>query len=148
MFRAAMAICPLILILSVTTGTLSGRQGLPKKPPALVRDTGVAEGKTEAEAVVKKEYNPPLAEKNLTIGNSYFKKGNYDAAISRYLEAIDYYPNLYAAHDALGRAYEKKGDDAKALTVYRDFLAKYPDSPKAGEFKSRIKRLEKKSAEC
>jgi tetratricopeptide (TPR) repeat protein len=103
----------------------------------------VAEGKTDAETAAKKNYSPMLAEENLKIGDSYFKKGNYDAAISRYRDAIEYQPNLVQAYDRLGRAYEKKGDKAKALAVYKDFLNKYPDSPKAADFKSRSGRLEK-----
>ena len=116
----------------------------PKKPPTIIRDTGVAEGKVDAETVVNKEYNPILAEKNLKIGDFYFKKGNYDAAIPRYQDAIEYQPSLVAAYDALGRAYEKKGDKVKAIAIYADFLKKFPNSPKAPEFKSRSNRLEKK----
>lgn len=139
---AVFSIC-LALILSALTGVGFPQQASTKKPPALIRDTGVAEGKTEAEAVLKKEYNPGLADKNLKIGNFYLKKGNYDAAIQRFQDAIDYQPNLVAAYDALGRAHEKNGDKAKALAVYKDFLAKYPDSSKASDFKSRSARLEK-----
>jgi tetratricopeptide (TPR) repeat protein len=133
----------LALILSAYTSAGFPRQTTAKKPPALIRDTGVAEGKTEAETVLKKEYNPRLAQKSLEVGKDYFKRGNSEAAISRFLEAIEYQPNLAAAYDALGRAYEKTGDKAKALAVYKDFLAKYPDSPKASDFKSRSARLEK-----
>jgi tetratricopeptide (TPR) repeat protein len=143
MLRVKRWICCLMTVLPALAGTGLPQQQPPKRPPELIRDTGVAEGKTDAETVVKKEYNPLLADKNLKIGNSYFKKGNYEAAISRYQDAIEYQPSLFAAHDALGRAYEKKQDKVRALEVYRNFLGKYPDSSKASEFKSRIARLEK-----
>lgn len=133
----------LLLVLPALAGAGFIQQAPPKKPPGLIRDTGVAEGKTEAEAVIKKEYNPLLAGQNLKIGNFYFKKGNYDAAIPRFQDAIEYQPSLVAAYDALGRAYEKKGDKAKAVAVYNDFLTKYPDASKASDFKSRAARLEK-----
>jgi tetratricopeptide (TPR) repeat protein len=141
--RVAVGSFCLAVVLCALTGVGFTQQAPPRKPPALIRDTGVAEGKTEPEAVLKKEYNPGLADQNLKIGNFYFKKGNYDAAIQRFQDAIDYQPNLVAAYDALGRAHEKNGDKAKALAVYKDFLAKYPDSSKASEFKSRSARLEK-----
>jgi tetratricopeptide (TPR) repeat protein len=115
-----------------------------QKPPALIRDTGVAEGKADAETVVKKEYSPIRAAESLKIGDFYLKKKNYIAAIERYRDAIEYQPNLIAAYDALGRAYEKSGVNDKALAAYRDFLQKFPESPKAPEFRSRCARLEKK----
>ena len=115
-----------------------------QKPPVLIRDTGVAEGKEGAETVKKKELSPLLAAENLKVGDFYLKKKNYPAAIQRYLDAIEYQPNLVAAYDALGRAYEKSGAYAKALGVYQDFLKKYPESPKAPDFKSRSAQLEKK----
>jgi tetratricopeptide (TPR) repeat protein len=126
----------------------------PQKPPALIRDTGVADGKTKPEAAKEKEkgYNPLEAKHDLEIGNYYFKQGNYIGAIERYRDAIEYQPNLFAAYDALGRAYEKKADKDKtpeerqadrdmALAVYRNFLKSYPSSPKAAEFRSRCDRL-------
>jgi tetratricopeptide (TPR) repeat protein len=123
-----------------------GQQAPPRKPPTIIRDTGVAEGKTDAETAVKKEYNPALAEANLEKGKFYLKSGNYDAAISRFQDAIEYHPKLAEAYDGLGRALEKKGDKQKALTVYLDFVKKNPTAPKAGEFKSRGERLEKELA--
>ena len=126
-------------------------QDPPRKPPKLIRDTGVAEGKSDAETVKKKEFNPMLAEENLQIGNFYYKRGNYPAAFERYKEAIEYQPDLIAARDALGRAieklgrdYEKKKEKDKAIALYKEFLAMFPNAPKSPEFKSRIASLEKK----
>ncbi len=135
--------CLVLGIFGLPAVGIAQHQAPPKKPPGLVRDTGVADGKTDAETAAKKEYSPMLAEKSLKIGDFYFKRGNYDAAIPRYQDAIEYQPNLVQAYDGLGRAYEKKGDKAKALAVYKVFLNKYPDSPKAADFKSRSERLEK-----
>jgi tetratricopeptide (TPR) repeat protein len=143
MLRPGRFILCLILPLIGGSGTGFSQQSLPKRPPTIIRDTGVAEGKTDAETAVKKEYNPALAEENLKVGSFYLKRGNIDAAIQRYREALDYNPKLVEAFDALGRAYEKKGDKAKALEVYRDFVKQNPDSPKAADFKSRGDRLEK-----
>jgi tetratricopeptide (TPR) repeat protein len=114
------------------------------RKPSLIRDTGVAEGKEDPEASKAKVYNPMEAERSVKIGEYYFKRKNYDAAIARYLEALEYQPNRIEAFEALGRAYEKKGDLAKALALYKDFVDKYPSSPKAADFQSRITRLEKK----
>jgi tetratricopeptide (TPR) repeat protein len=144
------------LVLGFCTLMIAGfAQTTPQKPPALIRDTGVAEGKANPETVKEKEYNPMKAEQSLKIGDFYFKQGNYLAAIGRYQDAIDYQPSLFAAYDALGRAYEKKADKDKtpeekkadrdkALAVYRSFLKTYPSSPKAAEFQARCDRLQAK----
>jgi len=126
-------------------------QDPPRKPPKLIRDTGVAEGKSDAETAKKKEFNPMLAEENLQIGNFYYKRGNYPAALERYRDALEHQPNLIAARDAMSRAvdrlghdYEKKKEKDKAVVLYKEFLALFPETPKSAEFKSRIASLETK----
>ena len=115
--------------------------------PGLIRDTDTAEGKEEAPPK-EKTYDPMEAEKSVKIGNFYFKKKNYSAAIQRYLEALDYQPSLMVAYDNLGRAYEKNNNHEKALQVYRDYIQKNPSSEIVSEFTSRIARLEKKTTQA
>jgi tetratricopeptide (TPR) repeat protein len=128
----------------ILAGPLDAAAQSPKRP-ALIRDTDVAEGKNETEADKEKVYNPMMAEKCVDVGNFYLKRKNYAAAIERYLEALEYQPNLISAFEALGRAYEKDGKPAKALEVYNDFLRKYPNSPKSPDFRSKAAKLERKS---
>ncbi len=122
---------------------VSGFSQTHPKEPALIRDTDKAEGRDEPVADKPKEHDPILSEKSIKIGDYYFKRKNYVAAIQRYLEAIEYEPESTAAYEALGRAYEKNDQNPKALEVYRDFLRKNPDSPKASEFRMKIAKLEK-----
>jgi tetratricopeptide (TPR) repeat protein len=138
-------ILPLCLIwILFSMFNLSAQNQTPRKPPELIRDTDTAEGKADTEAPAKKEYNPLLAEQNVDIGNFYFKKRNYDAAIQRYLEAIEYQPDSVRAYEALTRAYEKKGDTKEAINAYKEFIEHNPDSPKSQEFRIRLAKLEKK----
>jgi tetratricopeptide (TPR) repeat protein len=120
---------------------------LAQKPrePALIRDTDAAEGKENADAAMPKEPNPMRAEENLDIGNFYFKKKNYPAAIQRYLEALAYQPNFIRAYEALARAYEKNDELDKAMDTYRNFLKKYPDSPKSSDFLGKLSKLKKRA---
>ena len=113
--------------------------------PALIRDTDAAEGKEEPDVEQEKVYNPMMAEKTLKIGDFYYKRKNYTAAIQRYLEALQYQPNRVETYEALGRTYEKTGEISKAVTLYRDFITKNPDSPKTPEFRLKLAKLEKKS---
>ena len=63
------------------------------RKPALIRDTEKAEEKDEADADQPKELNPLLSEQNLKIGDFYYKKKNYVAAIQRYKDSIEYQPD-------------------------------------------------------
>jgi tetratricopeptide (TPR) repeat protein len=132
------------IFLPLGSATPAPQQRRPGRP-ALIRDTDAAEGKEEPDVEQEKVYNPMMAEKTLKIGDFYFKRKNYAAAIQRYIEALQYQPNRVDAYEALGRTYEKTGDISKAVTLYKDFIAKNPDSAKASEFRSKLARLEKKS---
>jgi len=133
----------MLLVCSTTHVMVSQEQ--PQRRPELIIDTDIAEGKEEETEVEEpKEYNPLLASQNLKVGNYYFKKKNYDAAIQRYLEAIGFQPNLSDAYTALARAYEKNGSLSKAIQVFREFIQKNPDSPKVAEFQAQAEKLERK----
>lgn len=133
-----------ILVIAVMTINCIAAFPQVRRKPALIRDTDAAEGKEEADVPKDKEYNPLLAAQAVKIGDFYFKRKNFDAAIERYIEALQYQPNLVDAYEALGRTYEKKGETLKAQEVYRDFIRKNPDSPKLAEFRTKLARLEKK----
>jgi outer membrane protein assembly factor BamD (BamD/ComL family) len=133
-----------LLLISAALVPQGGPARSGQRKPALIRDTAVAEGKEDAEAAKEKVYNPLMAEKSVKIGDFYLKKKNYNAAIQRYKEALEYQPNRIEAFEALGRAYEKKGDTVSAAAVYKDFLNRFPSSPKADDFRSRLAKLEKK----
>ncbi len=117
-----------------------------QQKPALIRDTDTAEGKETADVSTAKEPNPMLSEHNINIGNFYYKKKNYAAAIARYLEAIEYQPGSIRAYEALTRAYEKNDQPGKAMAAYKEFIEKNPKSPKVPDFRSRLAKLEKNSA--
>jgi len=115
----------------------------PAKKPVLIIDTDIAEER-EQESEAAKEPDPARSRENLNIGNIYFKRQNYTAAISRYIEAIAWQENSIPAHEALARAYEKNGDFVKALQTLESVVEKNPDSPKNKEFRSKIAALRKK----
>jgi tetratricopeptide (TPR) repeat protein len=111
--------------------------------PGLIRDTDVADGVETVPEI--KGPDPLLCEKNIKIGDFYYKRKNYDAAIRRYLEAIDYQTSSVKAYESLARAYEKNGDPDKAIAAYKQFIDNNPDSPKVPEFRAKLEKLGKKS---
>ena len=113
------------------------------RKPVLIRDTDIAEGK-ESEPEPPKEPDPARSKENLDIGNTYYKRRNYSAAISRYIEAIAWQENAIPAYEALARAYEKHGEFTKAIQTLEAVIEKNPNSPKNKEFQAKIARIKKK----
>lgn len=135
-----------LLLGLILAGAVSAISGFPQssQKPRLIRDTERAPEDSEtADVEAPKDRDPQLAEQNLKIGDFYFKRKNYAAAIQRYLDAIAYLPTFTDAYQALVRAYEKNGDLSKAIKVCRDFISKNPDSPKVPDFQARLAKLEK-----
>ena len=113
------------------------------KKPVLIRDTDIAEDR-KPEPEPPKDPDPARSRENLNIGNTYLKRRNYPAAISRYIEAIEWQTDSIPAHEALARAYEKSGDFAGAIRILEDVIEKNPDSSKNKGFRSKIAGLGKK----
>jgi tetratricopeptide (TPR) repeat protein len=131
---------PRILALWIFLPLFAG-QAFAAQRPGLIRDTGVADA-AETKPEVK-EPDPILCEKNINIGDFYYKQKNFAAAIRRYLDALEYQADSARAHDALARAYQKNDEPAKAIALYKQFIEKYPDSPKISEFRTKLAKLEK-----
>ena len=129
------------LLFSITISA----QDIPQlaRKPVLIRDTDIAEGK-EPEPDAPKEPDPARSKENLDIGNTYFKRRNYPAAISRYIEAIAWQEDAISAHEALARAYEKHGEFTKAIQTLETVIEKNPNSPRNKEYQAKIDRLKKK----
>ena len=72
------------------------------------------------------------------------KKGNYDAAIDRFMDATHYQPTLARPWRLLGEAYEKKHDNGSAIASYRKYLEILPGAEDAAKVKKRIVVLEEK----
>ena len=99
--NSQMLLAALVFLAADLPAPEAGAQARPSRP-ALIRDTDTAEGKNEAEAAKEKPFNPLEAERHFRVGEFYAKRKNYAAAIQRYLDAIQYQPNLVKAHLALG----------------------------------------------
>jgi len=80
-----------------------------------------------------KEYtfNPLQAEKELKIGDYYFKKGSYRAAAGRFEEATKWNPGMADAYFKLGEAKEKMKDKKSARLAFQKYLELEPDGKEA-----------------
>jgi len=97
------------------------------QPPATMPDTGT--------------YDPVSAEDDIEVGAFYMHKGDIDAAISRYKDAIRLRSNFAKPRLLLAEAYEKKNDKVSALKYYKEYLEVFPRAPDAKRIKTKIEKL-------
>jgi tetratricopeptide (TPR) repeat protein len=90
------------------------------------------------------QWNPMKAMKAVEVGDFYFKRENYPAAISRYREALEWKPRDAEATYKLGTALEKSGDLKGALEDYQEYLKILPKGPYADKADKGIERLKQK----
>lgn len=94
------------------------------------------------------EFNPwdPLkALKCIEVGDYYYKKGSYTAAISRYQEALEWKPKDAEATYKLGETQEKTGNLTAALENYQAYLKILPHGPYADKAQKGTERLKSKA---
>lgn len=86
-------------------------------------------------------YDPFHAAQDIDVGMFYLHKGDYDAAIDRFKDAIRLKPNFAKPRLLLGELYEKRGDKADAIRYYKEFLEILPDGPDSKKVRGRLEKL-------
>jgi tetratricopeptide (TPR) repeat protein len=87
-------------------------------------------------------WNPMKALKDVEVGDFYFKRKNYKAALDRYKEALYYKDNDAVASFRLAVCQDKLGDKAEAKKYYEQYLKILPDGPFAKDAHASLERLE------
>jgi tetratricopeptide (TPR) repeat protein len=88
-------------------------------------------------------WNPMKAIKDEEIGDYYFKRRNYKAALERYKEALYYKDGDAAADFRVAECEAKLGDKAEAKKYYEQYLKLLPDGPHAKEARSSLDKIAK-----
>jgi tetratricopeptide (TPR) repeat protein len=88
-------------------------------------------------------WNPMKAAKDIDIGNFYFNRKNYRAALDRYKEALYYKDGDAVASFRLAVCQEKLGDKAEAKKYYEQYLKILPEGPLAKDAHASLDRLAK-----
>ena len=89
-------------------------------------------------------WNPMRALKDIEVGDFYFKRKNYRAALARYQDALYYKENDAAATFHLAQCQEKLEQPEEALDNYEGYLKILPHGPFAEEAQKSIERLKGK----
>jgi len=88
-------------------------------------------------------WNPYRAGKDEEVGDYYFKRKNYNAALARYQDALIYKDHDAVANFRMAQCYEKLNQPEEAIPHYQEYLRILPN----GEFsKDARKALEKLGA--
>jgi len=86
-------------------------------------------------------WDPHKAAKDVEVGDFYFRRKNYRAALERYREALVYKPNDAIANFRLAECQEKVGNPAEAVTHYGEYLKILPHGPFAADAQKALERL-------
>ena len=129
----------LISGLSAISASAQGDQKQQPKPPESQQQAPPEE---DANLRVKEyAFNPLQANKDLQVGNEYFKKHSYKAAAGRFREATKWNPNLAEAWLRLAEAEEKRKNSKDAKEAYTQYLVVQPDAKDAAEIRKKIASL-------
>jgi tetratricopeptide (TPR) repeat protein len=86
-------------------------------------------------------WNPYKANKDIQVGDFYFRRRNYKGALDRYKEALYYKQNDAVATFRLAECYEKLGDKDEARKYFEEYLKILPEGPLAKEAHTALQKL-------
>ncbi len=88
-------------------------------------------------------WNPHKAAKDLEVGDFYFRRKNYRAALDRYKEALQFKPDDAVANFRVGECLTKLNDSGAAIPYYQEYLKILPNGPLAKDAEKALAELEK-----
>lgn len=139
-FQLALA----VLLLALSTRAQQGDQKSNPAPAAPGPGESSSSKPSSAPPAAAPEagtYDPVSAEDDIEVGMFYMHKGDIDAAISRYKDAIRLRSNFAKPRLLLAEAYEKKNNNPSALKYYKEYLEVFPTAPDAKKIRSKIEKL-------
>ena len=118
-----------LLLLLVSLASTASSQAPAEEPP-----------EEDVSLLPKTQYvlNPLQAAKEIKVGNYYFKKGSYNAALRRYEESVKWDPNSAEGWYKLGETSAKLGDHKAAREAWTKYLEIEPDGKNAATVKKRL----------
>jgi len=117
----------------------------PPKDDAKNRHTGAsvsdADEETAGDVQEFHPWNPHKALKDIEVGDFYFKRKNYHAALDRYREALVWKSGDAVANFRMAQCFEKLDNPGEAVTHYQEYLKILPHGPLAEEAQKALERL-------
>ena len=91
------------------------------------RDPDSTEGIEALESITQED--PQVIDAWFMLGNEYFKRREYERAITNFRQALELKPDYDLAVINLANAYRQLGEDDKAMEGYRRFMQLDPNNP-------------------
>ena len=145
----ASILCALLLVVLPTVRAQDPQQESSSKPPDAAAPAPAKKAdKSKKDPATKNApdqpaWDPLRAEKDIEVGQHYMHKGDYDAAIDRFQDAIEAKPGYAIPFRYLGEAQEKKGLKKQAVKSYQRYLDLYPHAEDAAKIKKKLEKLYK-----
>jgi tetratricopeptide (TPR) repeat protein len=122
--------------------------GAPPPPPATPPSGKKPSAKSQKDTATQSApdqptWDPLRADKDMQVGRYYMNKGDIDAAIDRFEDAIVAKPGFAMPFLYLGEAQEKRGQKRAALKSYKRYLELYPHAEDAAKVQKKIDKLYK-----
>jgi tetratricopeptide (TPR) repeat protein len=86
-------------------------------------------------------WDPHKAAKNVEVGDFYFKRKNYRAALARYRDALLYKDNDAIANYRMAQCLEKLKQPDEALVHYEEYLKILPHGEFSAEAQKQVDKL-------
>jgi len=100
-----------------------------------------AEPDTTSDVQEMHPWNPYRAMKDEEVGDYYFKRKSYAAALARYQDALDWKENDAVANFRIAQCLEKLERPAEAIPHYQEYLRILPEGPLAKDAKRALEKL-------
>src|ERR1022692_917282 len=109
-------------------------------------NSGVVASDPEAEPAPDVEemhpWNPYRAMKDDEVGDYYFKRKNYRAALARYQDALTWKEKDALANFRMAQCYEKLDQPDQAIPHYQEYLKILPEGPLSKEAHKALQKLQ------
>jgi tetratricopeptide (TPR) repeat protein len=125
----------------------TSKKTLPPDDPASTKPPADAPKKSKPGVLPPEDdpaWDPFHAQQDIDVGMFYLHKGDVDAAISRFEDAITRRANFAKPRLLLAECYEKKGDPSEAVRYYKEYLQVLPNAPDAKKVREKIEKLSQK----
>jgi len=110
-------------------------------PNSGVVETNPEDEPPDADVQEMHPWNPYRAMKDDEVGDFYFKRKNYRAALARYQDALVWKEKDAVANFRMAECYEKLDQPDQAIPHYQEYLKILPEGPFAKEARKALEKL-------